>query len=484
MRERMIEPRQVLVGLIVALWSLATTPALAELGVIDGITGTTYNLSGGEARVSTPDGDSLLIWGYGPPGAPQYPGPTLIVNQGDLVTINLTNTDLPRATSIVFPGQGDDAATPADESVTAIGGTCPGASGCPATELLTEEVAVGGGTVTYTFRATHAGTYMYHSGTNIELQVEMGLFGAIIVRPTGFNHADRATRTAYGHPDSAYVSEYMYMMSEMDPVVHQMVDGGFYTDIDMTTYAPRLWFLNGRAAPDTLYYKSLAPYTQSVPWLPHQPYNALPITHPGEKVLVRFLAASHHIHPPHLHGNNWEEIAIDGRLLTTTPEDQGASGAGPDLSRSGNTLATAPLKTYDALWDWTGEDLGWDIYGTEADGLAHTCDGSTDPTPPSPGDPDLRFDSVSHEYCPDHGKSLPVVLPEFQDLMLGAFWSGTPFLGALGDLPPGEGGLNIAGGLYHIWHSHSEVELVNNGVFPGGILTFCVVLPRGVLPFP
>ena len=139
MRERMIEPRQVLVGLIVALWSLATTPAQAELGVIDGITGTTFNLSAGEARVSTPDGDSLLIWGYGPPGAPQYPGPTLIVNQGDLVTINLTNTDLPRATSIVFPGQGDDAATPADESVTAIGGTCPGASGCPATELLTEE---------------------------------------------------------------------------------------------------------------------------------------------------------------------------------------------------------------------------------------------------------------------------------------------------------------------------------------------------------
>ena len=28
---------------------------------------------------------------------------------------------------------------------------------------------------------------MYHSGTNTELQVEMGLLGAIIVRPTGFD---------------------------------------------------------------------------------------------------------------------------------------------------------------------------------------------------------------------------------------------------------------------------------------------------------
>ncbi|MAG32889.1 MAG: hypothetical protein CL908_18585 [Deltaproteobacteria bacterium] len=477
MRQGMTEPGRLLVGLTtMVLMALATTAAQAGLGVIDGIAGPTFNLSAGTAHIATPDGDRPLIWGYGVGGVPQYPGPTLIVNQGDTVTINLTNS-LPHPTSIVFPGQGDDPATPADESVTASGGTCPGASGC----LLTDEAAPGGGPVTYTFTATHAGTYMYHSGTNVELQVEMGLFGAIIVRPSGFDYADRATRTAYGHPDTDYVAEYLYMMSEMDPIVHQKVELGMYDQIDMTTYSPRLWFLNGRAAPDTLYYGSLAPYTQSVPWLPNQPYNALPVTHPGERVLVRFIAASHHIHPPHLHGNNWEQIAIDGRLLTTTPEDQGATGAGPDLRRSGNTHATAPLKTYDAIWDWTGEDLGFDIYGTAADGLPHTCNeiADTDPSPGSAG-----FDPVTHEYCPDHGKPLPVILPEFQDLTLGAFWSGTPFLGALGDLPPGEGGLNIAGGLYHIWHSHSEAELVNNGVFPGGILTFCVVLPHGVLPFP
>jgi FtsP/CotA-like multicopper oxidase with cupredoxin domain len=478
MRKRITEPGWLLVGLTVVALSLATTPAQAGLGVIDGITGPTFNLSAGTAYVSTPDGDNLLIWGYGS-GVPQYPGPTLIVNQGDTVTINFTNY-LPQPTSIVFPGQADDPTTPADESVTASGGLCLpalGGSDC----LLTAEAAPSGGSATYTFTATHAGTYMYHSGTNIELQVEMGLFGAIIVRPTGFNYADRATRTAYGHPDTAYVAEYLYMMSEMDPIVHEKVERGVYDEIDMTAYSPRLWFLNGRAAPDTLYYGSLAPYTQSVPWLPHQPYNALPITHPGEKVLVRFMAASHHIHPPHLHGNNWEEIAIDGRLLTTTPGDQGATGAGPNLRRSGNTHATAPLKTYEVIWDWTGEDLGWDIYGTAGEGLAHTCNGIPD-TAPTPGS--AGFDTVTHEYCPDHGKTVPVILPEFQDLTLGAFWSGTPFLGALGDLPPGEGGLNIAGGLYHIWHSHSEVELVNNGVFPGGILTFCIVLPHGVLPFP
>ena len=165
MKERMTKPGWLLGGLIVALLSLATTPAQAQLGIIPGVSGSSFNLSTGTGHITTPDGDSLLIWGYGS-GIPQYPGPTLIVNQGDTVTINLTN-NLPQPTSIVFPGQQDDPTTPADESVTASGGTCPGASGC----LLTAEAAAGGGSVSYTFTATHAGTYLYHSGTDSELQI-------------------------------------------------------------------------------------------------------------------------------------------------------------------------------------------------------------------------------------------------------------------------------------------------------------------------
>jgi hypothetical protein len=448
MKERMTKPGWLLGGLTVALLSLATVPAQAQLGVIPGISGPSFNLSTGTGHITTPDGDSLLIWGYGS-GVPQYPGPTLIVNQGDLVTINLIN-NLPQPTSIVFPGQGDDPATPADESVTASVpvGTCPGASGC----LLTAEAAAGGGTARYTFTATHAGTYLYHSGTNAELQIEMGLFGSIIVRPNGFDQG--TNRAAYGAPNTDYIAEYLFVLSEMDPSVHTKVELGLYDQVDFTQYDPRLWFCNGRNAPDTL-------ADANIPWMPHQPYNCLPIIHPGERLLARFIGASHHLHPLHTHGNNFNVIAQDGRLLTTTPDDQGATGAGPDLSRSANTLATAPIKTYDAIWDWTGKELGWDIYG-HAD---------TDPLEP-------------YEYAPDHGRPMPVLLPELQDMVFGGFWSGSPFLGAYGDLPPGEGGLNIGGGLYHIWHSHTEKELVNNDVFPGGMLTFCVVVPHDVLPFP
>ena len=94
----------------------------------------------------------LLAWGYGDRARQmQYPGPTLIVNQGDTVTVTLTNT-LRVPVSIVFPGQA---------GVTATGGVAG---------LLTEtRLAAGGGTVTYTFTASQPGTYLYQSGTQPEL---------------------------------------------------------------------------------------------------------------------------------------------------------------------------------------------------------------------------------------------------------------------------------------------------------------------------
>ena len=87
------------------------------------------------------------------------------------------------------------------------------------------------------------------------------------------------------------------------------------------------------------------------------------------------------------------------------------------------------------------------------------------------------FDDVNHEYCPDHGKALPVNLPGVQDLSLGGWWSGSPFLGDAGDLPPGEGGLNPFGGYFLVWHSHNEKELTTFDIFPGGSLSAVVVLP-------
>src|SRR3974390_515080 len=122
-----------------------------------GITGTTFNLVAAPNYLRQPDGMTIYSWGYGcastfkPTYAPaafqavgfcptmQVPGPTLIVTEGQTVTVTLTN-NLPGATnaSIVFPGL----------QVTATGGT---------QGLLTSEAAPGK-TVTYTFLASTPGT--------------------------------------------------------------------------------------------------------------------------------------------------------------------------------------------------------------------------------------------------------------------------------------------------------------------------------------
>lgn len=424
--------------------------------VVDGITGPTFNVTAKADYISTGDGGSVFAWGYasddkGPfPGVMQYPGPTLIVNQGDTVTINLRNT-LPMPVSMVFPGQ---------SGVTAGGGSAG---------LLTNE-APGDGTtvVTYTFVASQPGTYLYHSGSRPDLQVEMGLVGAIVVRPAGFNEA--TNRTAYGHPGSAYDHEYLFLLTEMDAQVHDQVAFNMAfglppeTGVDSASFFPEYWFVNGRAAPDTLMSAGAG-----APWLATQPYNSLPRMHPGEKLLMRVIDAGRDLHPFHHHGNNAWVIAQDGRLLESSP------GAGPDLAVSNFTIKAVPGGTYDAIFEWTGKGLGWDIYGTAALGAAyaHDCaDGNAD-----------GHDDTTHEWCDDHGRPLPVVLPNQQDLTFGGHWSGSPYLGHFGALPPGQGGLNPGAGYFFMWHSHTEKEITNNDIFPGGMMSMLIVEPPGV-PIP
>jgi len=418
--------------------------------VVDGITdaASTFNLTAKADYITTGDGGSLLTWGYASddkgafPGVMQYPGPTLIVNQGDTVTIHLKN-ELPMSVSMVFPGQ---------SGVTATGGD---------TGLLTHEVPADDGatTVTYTFTASHPGTYLYHSGTRPDLQVEMGLVGAIIVRPAGFDAT--TNRTAYG-PGSEYDHEYLFLLTEMDFQVHEQVAINMMTGmppqtgVDTADFSSEYWFINGRASPDTM----MAAGT-GTPWMPTQPYNAMPRMFPGDRLLMRVIGGGRDLHPLHHHGNNSWTIARDGRLLESVP------GSGnPDLAVSDFTLKVVPGSTYDAIFEWTGKGLGWDIYGTVALN-PHDC------TPDTNG-----FDFDTKEWCADHDKPLPVVLPNQQDLAFGGFWSGSPYLGAAGALPPGEGGLNANAGYFHMWHSHTEKEITNNDIFPGGMMTMVVIEPR------
>ena len=153
----------------------------AAYAAVPGITGPTFSLTAQTAFLNQPDGSAVYSWGYGCNGTPvgtapaamgtvpcptmQVPGPTLIVTEGQTVTVNLLN-GLPGAagnTSILFPGF----------NVAATGGV---------QGLLTQE-ATPGNSVTYTFVASSPGTHAYYSGTQGDLQIEMGMYGAVIVLP-------------------------------------------------------------------------------------------------------------------------------------------------------------------------------------------------------------------------------------------------------------------------------------------------------------
>jgi FtsP/CotA-like multicopper oxidase with cupredoxin domain len=435
-----------------AVMLLILVPVAAADAEVLGVGGSSFALTASADRISTPDGGSYLLWGFGAGGGrPQYPGPTLIVNEGATVTVSVTN-QLPAAAgqrvSLVFPGQ------------TGVAASCTAGS-CVQGPIAME--ARLGATVTYTFVASRPGTFLYNSGSRPDLQVEMGLFGALIVRPSGFN---AASPQAYATPESRYDQEYLFLLSEIDSRIHDLVESAgveaVYDSGLLSNYRPNYWFINGRNAPDTMAEAGVA-------HLPTQPYNALPRTRPGDRLLMRVVGGGHDMHPFHHHGNHARVIARDGFLLQSAP------GPSVDLSHEVFTIQSVPGQTVDAIFRWTGKDLGWDIYGDPSDpATAHTCGPSVDAE---------GLDVTTREYCADHGKPLPVTLPDPLSLTFGGFWSGSPFLGILALLPPGQGGLNPNAGFTYMWHSHTELEITNFDVFPGGMMTMLIVEPSYV-PIP
>ncbi len=420
------------------------------VGTVNAATQTqTFNLVVSSDYITTPDGGTVTIWGYGEVGKPmQYPGPTLKVRAGYHVVVNLTN-NLPGANGLTTPMMPVSMIFPGQTGVTATGGSAG---------LMTQESNGPADTVSYSFTAGQPGTYMYQSGTRPGLQVDMGLVGALLVYPSTEN-PDFPTKS-YDNADASFDREYMFMMTEMDPKIHQLVEFGLINQINNTLTTPTLWFLNGRNGPDTL-------FPDFASWLTHQPYSALTRMHPGEKVLMRMIGAGREQHPFHPHGNNYTVIARDGRMLKTP------ASATIDLAFSDYTFDVTPGTTFDAIFTWTGQGLNWDMFGHVA-GDGSSC------IPDAQGLHSVATDPNYKEPCADHLKPLPVVMPENLSLGFGGFWRGSPFIGALGALPPGEGGLNLNGGVVHIWHSHAEKELTNNDIYPGGILTMLIIEPYGV----
>ncbi|MEW5829843.1 MAG: multicopper oxidase domain-containing protein [Chloroflexota bacterium] len=217
----------------------------------------TCDLYATTGTLTMPDAAVIPVWGYADisGGVAQVPGPALIVNQGDAVTVTLHN-DLAEATSLRFEGLG----------------LVPDRTG-----------AAPGGTAVYTFTASQAGTFLYEAGPvpGAEYQVSMGLYGALIVRPA-------TPGQAFASVDSAYDDEALVVLSEIDPALNASPVG-----FDMRGFNPKYFLVNGKAYPDATAIETDA----------------------GRRVLLRYVNAGTNIHNMAILGVNQKLLSLAGAEL-------------------------------------------------------------------------------------------------------------------------------------------------------------------------
>jgi FtsP/CotA-like multicopper oxidase with cupredoxin domain len=216
MRRSPLKRTRVLLALVVVAAGMSMVGSTANAAAVS------IDLCAKDGTATLVGATNVPIWGFGIPGTPGdcstatagLPGPLLSVHQGDTVTINVTNA-LPGTRTLTFevPGLRLDAGPSS---------------------------AASGATVTLTFTALDAGTYLYRSGGDSGRQQAMGLAGMLVVRPVASNPDQ-----AYG-PTTAYDVEAPLVLGAVDPAFNAAPD-----TFDMHAYNATYWLINGKAYPDT-----------------------------------------------------------------------------------------------------------------------------------------------------------------------------------------------------------------------------------------
>jgi PKD repeat protein len=309
-------------GLLFGALGLAALPAAA----VD------YYLAAKQFTMSMPDGTGVPMWGYvlDPGGtcynttpisarlacvnalpAPTIPGPRLTVapnEAGNALRVFLTN-GLPVPTSIVVPGQempfSDTSTTSPNQGPTWDNGTTGPARPSVASRVRSfgREAAPNGGREQYIWNNTRGnpfqpGTYTYHSGTHPQVQVQMGLYGAVT--------RDAAAGQAYAGVGYDTARDLFY--SEVDPALHQAVANGAYGTPPGPTstlnYQPKYFLLQSYDAGGLPVDVSINPGNQTCIG------GGLTA---GDRILLRLYSAGLRELTPMMIGSHFDVVAEGGR---------------------------------------------------------------------------------------------------------------------------------------------------------------------------
>jgi manganese oxidase len=244
-------------------------------------------------------GEYVTFWVFAPLGramssGARLPSPTIRVEQGDRVKIELHNTHyLPHTIhphGTIHPNSMD---------------------GVPD---MTQMAVMPGEVFTYEFVAKNPGTHFYHCHVHPDVHVLMGLSGMLIIEPdrphNHFAHlipgAGRIEPMAKATAES-YDSEYSLVYMDIDDRLNRIpaayndareIEMRMHRDYDSTQRRANIFLLNGRAFPHTLRDSPI-------------------IVRPDEIAKLRILNAGERTIFLHTHGHHPTETDVDGYPVPT-----------------------------------------------------------------------------------------------------------------------------------------------------------------------
>jgi FtsP/CotA-like multicopper oxidase with cupredoxin domain len=251
----------------------------------------TVEVTAKESTLKTKDGKKWPVWTYNG----TVPGPTIRVKQGETLRVKLKN-DLPEPVTIHWHGM------PVPNQMDGVAG-------------VTQNAVQPGKSFTYQFKADVPGTYWYHSHQDSAVQVDKGLYGAVIVEPkedkekvnkdytllmdewaapekTGFHQGHSMNSEQMEHGEKSMSEEGRQGMgesSEKGHMSHSSMGPGSGGHMDnYTTYT-----INGGNYPN---------------------FPPLKVKK-GDRVKLRFVNAGFMTHNMHIHGHDVKITHVDGHPI-------------------------------------------------------------------------------------------------------------------------------------------------------------------------
>lgn len=235
---------------------------LACLASVAGAATVNYTLyiSAGSFTVNGSGGATMSAWGYNTVADTlKIPGPVLTAKEGDTLNITVVNNHNINH-NFVIQGLTSDATA----------------------------IAAGGSkTYTVTLGSSSAGSYLYSDTLNNNVNREMGMYGAVVVKP-----ADGSNTAWTGGP--AYTFERTWVVSEMDKPNWNDVAGAGGT-VNTATYNPNYFLINGLGGFDAM-----------------ADANTTIEGNVGQTALVRISNPGQLSHSLHFHANHFKIISVNG----------------------------------------------------------------------------------------------------------------------------------------------------------------------------